>query len=127
MATQCVPFALAPRLACSQFHSFTSSDAEDWDRSMNLDTRNSVAFPADDAGAGEEPGQGEGAGRDKRTISELLKLHAEKGKDVTFSAEEAGRIAEVLGQWVSRVLSWSCFLIWAATVGLFLLYSPSRF
>lgn len=71
---------------------------------MNLDTRNSVAFPADDAGASEEPGQGEGAGRDKRTISELLKLHAEKGKDVTFSAEEAGRIAEVLGQWVSRVL-----------------------
>ena len=62
-----------------------------------------MLFPAD-AGPGEEPGQGEGAGRDKRTISELLKLHAEKGKDVTFSAEEAGRIAEVLGQWVSRVL-----------------------
>ncbi|EPS93981.1 hypothetical protein FOMPIDRAFT_1063353 [Fomitopsis schrenkii] len=79
----------------------THSDAEDWDRSMNLDTRNSVAFPADAADAGEEAGQGEGAGRDKRTISELLKLHSEKGKDVTFSAEEAGRIAEVLGQWIN--------------------------
>ena len=94
---------------------------------MNLDTRNSVAFPADAAGAGEEASQGEGAGRDKRTISELLKLHAEKGKDVTFSAEEAGRIAEVLGQWVSRVLSWSCFLFWAATVEPSLLCSLSHF
>ena len=37
----------------------------------------------------------------KRTLSELLKLHAEKGTDVHFSAEEASRLEEVLGQWVS--------------------------
>ncbi|KAI0717652.1 hypothetical protein C8Q72DRAFT_789554 [Fomitopsis betulina] len=95
MATQYVVLSIHP--CCpSPAH---SSDAEDWDRSMNLDTRNSVAFPAD-AHPVEETAH-EGAGRDKRTISELLKLHSEKGKDVTFSAEEAGRIAEVLGQWIN--------------------------
>ncbi|KAF8271866.1 hypothetical protein EI94DRAFT_1656918, partial [Lactarius quietus] len=37
----------------------------------------------------------------KRTLSELLKLHAEKGTDVHFSAEEATRLEEVLGQWIN--------------------------
>jgi len=36
----------------------------------------------------------------KRTLSELLKLHAEKGTDVHFTAEEATRLEELLGQWV---------------------------
>jgi hypothetical protein len=40
----------------------------------------------------------------KRTLSELLKLHAEKGTDVHFSAEEAARLEDVLGQWVSVLL-----------------------
>lgn len=111
MATQYVVLSIHP--CCpSPAH---SSDAEDWDRSMNLDTRNSVAFPAD-AHPVEETAH-EGAGRDKRTISELLKLHSEKGKDVTFSAEEAGRIAEVLGQWVSRLTT---FLILQSSSACFL-------
>ena len=37
----------------------------------------------------------------KRSLSELLRLHAEKGTDCTFSTEEAARLAEVLGEWVS--------------------------
>lgn len=90
----------------------STSEVEDWDRSMNLQSgpevldshtpRNSVAFPADvgvEGGGEDTPGRGRGAGA-KRTLSELLKLHAEKGTDVTFSQEEASRIAEVLGQWV---------------------------
>ena len=93
--------------------SLNSADTEDWDRSMSSDTdpnavntpRNSVSFPGgrnggDDAVAPSRNGSlGRGAG--KRTLSELLKLHAEKGTDVNFTPEEASRVAEVLGQWVS--------------------------
>ncbi|KAH9924160.1 uncharacterized protein B0H18DRAFT_1012628 [Fomitopsis serialis] len=73
---------------------------------MNLDTqtpRNSVAFPGGEGGEAEVasgPGRGQD-GQPKRTLSELLKLHSEKGKDGTFSPEEASRIAEVLGQWIN--------------------------
>ena len=94
--------------------SLTSSDTEDWDRSMSSDAdpnhantpRNSVSFPGHngtDEGALLQNGSlGRGAG--KRTLSELLKLHAEKGTDVNFTPEEAGRVAEVLGQWVSYTI-----------------------
>lgn len=36
----------------------------------------------------------------KRTLSEVLKLHAEKGTDVHFTSEEAARLEDLLGQWV---------------------------
>lgn len=98
-------------LSMSQL-SLNSSDTEDWDRSMSSDLdpnstktpRNSVSFPGnggadEDSGSRDDP-LGRGAG--KRTLSELLKLHAEKGTDVNFTPEEASRVAEVLGQWVSR-------------------------
>ena len=39
----------------------------------------------------------------KRTLSELLKLHAEKGTDVHFTSEEANRLEELLGQWVRPI------------------------
>lgn len=85
----------------------TTSHGEDWEHSPRGDSsihQNSVAFP------GEE---GTGVGRDaptsvasnpKRTLSELLKLHAEKGTEVVCSAEEASRLADVLGQWVCELL-----------------------
>ncbi len=91
--------------------SLASSDTEDWDRSMSTDAdpihastpRNSVSFPAhggaDEAAPSQNGSLGRGAG--KRTLSELLQLHAEKGTDVNFTLEEASRVAEVLGQWVS--------------------------
>lgn len=81
---------------------------EDWDRSESdiIDSASSsarVAFPSD--GQAEENGdgavEGEGSQRGKRTLSELLKLHAAKGSDSNFSAEEATRVADVLGEWVS--------------------------
>jgi len=37
----------------------------------------------------------------KRSLSELLKLHAEKGTDVTFCQDEAQRLADVLGRWIN--------------------------
>lgn len=45
----------------------------------------------------------------KRTLSELLKLHAEKGTDVHFTSEEANRLEELLGQWV-RPFFFLCFV-----------------
>jgi len=42
-----------------------------------------------------------GGRRGSRTLSELLKLYAEKGTDCKFSQEEATRIADVLGQWIN--------------------------
>lgn len=84
------------------------SQNEDWDRSefdIQAETtkpsttpRNSVIFPVD--GTEQTPGRG-GFTKSERTISELLKLHSEKGTEGKFSQDEASRVAEVLGQWVS--------------------------
>jgi len=46
-------------------------------------------------------GSVDGKGGPKRTLSELLRLHSEKGSNGRFSAEEASRIADVLGQWIN--------------------------
>lgn len=82
------------------------SQNEDWDRSESdiqadnkptTTPRNSVIFPVD--GNEKTPGRG-AAGKGERTLSELLKLHAEKGTEGRFSQDEASRVAEVLGQWV---------------------------
>lgn len=103
------------------------SQNEDWDRSLILDSepsslsssqtftrpistttpRNSVIFPADhDATPGRSRADtlersGSTSAQGKRSLSELLRLHAEKGTDVNFSQDEASRVADVLGQWVS--------------------------
>ncbi|KAF8067651.1 hypothetical protein FPV67DRAFT_1492755 [Lyophyllum atratum] len=100
------------------------SQSEDWDRSlilsesesssqsltqMNATTtpRNSVLFPVDNSAT---PGRTRADTVDsprntgtqgKRSLSELLRLNAEKGTDVKFSAEEASRVADVLGQWIN--------------------------
>ncbi|KAF9028157.1 hypothetical protein BDZ89DRAFT_1015236 [Hymenopellis radicata] len=84
----------------------SETQSEDWDRSMSMDDspvdaispktpRNSVVFPADGS---EETPQGKGSG--KRSLSELMRLHAAKGSG-QFSAEEASRVADVLGQWIN--------------------------
>lgn len=100
-------------MSCKE--SFTISSlslsSDDWDRSegeidpsringrLSSTPRNSVAFPSD--GVEETPKRSRGRGKEGRSLSELMKLHAEKGTDVTFSAEEASRVADVLKQWVS--------------------------
>ncbi|KAJ6617564.1 hypothetical protein B0H10DRAFT_1627289, partial [Mycena sp. CBHHK59/15] len=97
--------------------SSNGSQSEDWDRSLSLDgseppsphsksrplasttPRNSVVFPGDDATPGRSaPANGE---KGKRSLSELLRLHAEKGTDCRFSAEEAARVADVLRDWIN--------------------------
>lgn len=75
--------------------------------------RNSVIFPAEET-PGRQTRYSSGSvlhsrngsldildgGRKKRTLSDLLKLHSEKGSNGDFNVEEAKRIADVLGQWV---------------------------
>jgi len=88
--------------------SSSSSQNEDWDRSIHDDSnprpstpRNSVTFPGDAGGRHEEGTPRKDVGNGRRTLSDLLKMHAEKGTDVTFSPEEASRLADVLGQWIN--------------------------
>jgi len=104
--------------------SFTLSSlslgSDDWDRSegdinpssitfnrrtLNTTPRNSVVFPRD--GVEDTPGRsgscpgGKGKGKDGRSLSELMRLHAEKGTDVSFSAEEVSQVADLLKQWIN--------------------------
>lgn len=111
----------------SSLSSLSNNDSptqiEDWDRSLIISDvessscplsqppsketpRNSIVFPVD---SDTTPGRTraitmEGSTRGERSLSELLRLHAQKGTDVKYSAEEALQVAEVLGQWVSCVL-----------------------
>ena len=111
-------------------NSTSSQPEDDWDRSLLVEMApvgipitpgiarttpcNSIVFPAEGT-----PGRTKGynssglptksdsmnsleGGNKKRTLSDLLKLHSEKGSVVEFSPEEATRIADVLGQWVCR-------------------------
>jgi len=79
---------------------------------VNLITtpRNSVVFPAEDTPSKSSRYSSTEEFRErvisgnvtvKRTLSELLRLHSEKGSKGKFSQEEALRIADVLGEWVS--------------------------
>lgn len=101
------------------------SFVEDWDRTIVLDEsntpltpgaptfpdpvsapspRNSIAFPV-------EGDHTDGAtlgitflgvrSRSKRSLSELLRLHAEEGTECNFTPEEVSRLGEVLGQWIN--------------------------
>ncbi|KAG6821136.1 hypothetical protein H0H93_006475 [Arthromyces matolae] len=101
----------------------SASHSDDWDRSLILSDANerssrsashlrskqtpsnSVFFPTDSdttPGRTKVPkAEDSPTGRGKRPLSELLKLHAEKGTDVQFSSEEASRLADVLGQWIN--------------------------
>jgi hypothetical protein len=96
--------------------SSTGSNGEDWDHSMSqydirrdtgvycsdsnqtMTPRNSIAFPAENI---ERTPRRGASSEGKRPLSELLNLHAQKGTDIRFTAEDASRLAEVLGQWVS--------------------------
>ncbi|KIY63973.1 hypothetical protein CYLTODRAFT_359157, partial [Cylindrobasidium torrendii FP15055 ss-10] len=70
---------------------------DDWDKSMSQNG-SSVAFP----GTGDDSSTLEEGGKDgKRTLSELLRIHAEKGTEVKFTQEEANRLGDVLGQWIN--------------------------
>lgn len=92
----------------SSKESFTTSSLslnvnEDWDRSSDIiaqTPRNSMLFPGEEAQNDCSISGAEGS-RKSRSLSELMRLHAEKGTDVTFNFEEASRVADVLKQWIN--------------------------
>ncbi|KAF7296556.1 hypothetical protein HMN09_01062700 [Mycena chlorophos] len=105
-------------LSTLSLNSSQGSQSEDWDRSLSMDgssppspgpqtrslssttPRNSVVFPAGSTDADATPGRpGEGSG--KRSLSELMRLHAEKGTACKFTPEEASRIGDVLRDWIN--------------------------
>lgn len=75
----------------------TENQNEDWDNSIrgpqSVESSQETAEKADSQSS-------QLVDVRKRTLSELLKLHAEKGKDIDMSADEASAVAEVLGRWV---------------------------
>jgi hypothetical protein len=109
-----------------------NSYQEDWDKSPSSEDdtpsqntlqspppnpstpRNSVAFPGVEGQDTSTPSVNvaerriNASGPGKRTLSDLLKLHAEKGTDCRLSPDEALRLGDVLGQWVRHHLPTSC-------------------
>ena len=92
--------------------------SEEWDHSateiqLSLERlNNAVSFPAGGRADGEGRGNEENAKPDSslsrrmgRSLSELLRRHAEKGTNVNFTAEEALRVGEVLRQWINSGMS----------------------
>ncbi|KAI0341477.1 hypothetical protein BDW22DRAFT_308599 [Trametopsis cervina] len=82
----------------------SGAQIEDWDRwvrETQIPTQNTVQFPASNVLDTQAELSSAGSVKSKRTLSELLRLHAERGTDVNFSPEEADRVAEVLGQWIN--------------------------
>lgn len=87
---------------------FSLNSNEDWDRSENdiilpqtpQAPRNSVLFPGEGAQDDYSSPGASGSGKG-RSLSELIRFHAEKGTDVTFNLEEATRVADVLKQWIN--------------------------
>ncbi|KZT10500.1 uncharacterized protein LAESUDRAFT_721875 [Laetiporus sulphureus 93-53] len=80
------------------------SETENWDRTSEIrgNFELSNAGTLGDAGEGGVARTGlPEAGAGKRTLPELLRLHAEKGKDVMFSPTEVRSLAEVLGKWIN--------------------------
>jgi len=96
-----------------------SQPLEDWDHpestidhsavtSTTAPTPSRVVFPSQGGAVATDPDaptpdpshSHRGGRASKRTLSELLKLHAEKGTDVHFTSEEANRLEDLLGQWV---------------------------
>jgi hypothetical protein len=75
--------------------------------------RNSVAFPAHGGDeftpqrshvyVGDDDEQARDGCRDgKRTLSDLLRMYAQKGTELRCTQDEAARVGQVLGQWVSH-------------------------
>lgn len=98
---------LLPGATTPSLHSPSGEDWDRWVQDTHNTSQNSIQFPGtSDPDAPEELSR-TGSAKPKRTLSELLKLHAERGTDVNFSPEEADRVAEVLKQWVSRETTFS--------------------
>ena len=91
--------------------SIDSSASEDWDRSTS-DIRvdadpPKTPSPARIRGSTEENEGTPGGTKGRKSLSDLLRLHAEKGKDLQLSEEDEERLSEELGRWVCAFIIYS--------------------
>jgi len=87
-----------------------SLHSEDWDMSstdIRLEqgqrpcTPSSSRAPQDRDAEATPGGEPTGIGKSRRSLSDLLRLHAEKGRDLKLSAEEEEVLSEELGHWIN--------------------------
>lgn len=90
----------------------SNSASEDWDRSasdIQVDHEPpktpSTSRIAVSNGHDQENDGTPGGTKGRRSLSDLLKLHAENGKDLKLSEEDEQRLSEELGKWVNGNLN----------------------
>lgn len=88
--------------------SLTSSKSEDWDRSQyDISRTTAPCTPSPRRRRVELPSieavDGTPSRRSGRSLSDLLRLHAENGKDLTLNQEEESRLSEALATWVRNL------------------------
>lgn len=95
-----------PQLEASMSQlSLNSSASEDWDRSTS-DIRVEPDPPKTPSPArvrdGNDDNEGTPSGtRGRKSLTDLLRLHAENGKDLQLSEEDEQRLSEELGRWIN--------------------------
>ncbi|KZT34085.1 hypothetical protein SISSUDRAFT_969056, partial [Sistotremastrum suecicum HHB10207 ss-3] len=81
---------------------------EDWDRTTSEEVQE-VAAPSgpstppsrSQSGIPEQVDETPNTANARRSLTELMKAHAEKGKDLNLSDEDAERLTEELGNWIN--------------------------
>lgn len=85
-------------------HSDQSGANEDWDQSIRVERARPSTPPAGHQNLTSDnettPGDKMGT-RGKKSLSEMLKRHIEKGRSLNLSDEEEENLSEELGKWVS--------------------------
>ncbi|KAF8503017.1 hypothetical protein BU17DRAFT_58624 [Hysterangium stoloniferum] len=86
----------------------SNSTSEDWDRSAS-DLRVESEPPKTPSrprimvlnGIDQDNDGTPGGAKGRKSLSDLLRLHAEKGKDLQLSEEDEQRLSEELGRWIN--------------------------
>jgi len=85
-------------------HSDQSGANEDWDQSIRVDRARPSTPPAGHQSLTSDneatPGDKMGT-RGKKSLSEMLKRHIEKGRSLNLSDEEEENLSEELGKWIN--------------------------
>ncbi|KLO06873.1 hypothetical protein SCHPADRAFT_791668, partial [Schizopora paradoxa] len=87
----------------------SSMTTEDWDKSFSSTphTNGDLPLPSGDAAASNKDGSGTqqqggvGGERNRRSLSDLMRMYGEQGKNMQLSAEEEKVLSEELGMWIN--------------------------
>ncbi|GJJ10512.1 hypothetical protein Clacol_004738 [Clathrus columnatus] len=87
--------------------SINSSASEDWDRSVSdiappsTPSQSASRIPQLNGENGIDNDGTPSGTKGRKSLSDLLRLHAEKGKDLHLSEEDELRLSEELGRWIN--------------------------